>query len=133
MLENLVIQRTDNSPHINFDLEKGLLELEGECRPENVKLFFDPILEWIEKYKIELKPNRSQKTINTNFRLEYFNSSSAKYILELMNSINQIEIINLNIVVIFNWFVNTGDDDLIESGKELSLMSNIRINIIQTK
>lgn len=133
MLKNLIIQRTDNSPQINFDSENGLLELEGECRPENVKIFFDPILDWIEKYKVELKPNRSQKTINANFRLDYFNSSSAKYILELINSINQIEIINLNIVVVFNWFVNAGDDDLIESGKELSLMSQVRINIIQTK
>ena len=132
-MKNLIIDKTDNTPIVNFDVENDMFLISGDSRPENVKLFFEPLLTWIEDYKVEIKPNRKQRTVNASFRLEYFNSSSAKYIVEIIKSINQIELINLNMVVIINWFYNAGDEDMKESGEEISSLINIRMNLIQTK
>ena len=84
-MENLLIQATGITPKISFDIDQKVFEISGESRPENVKDFFDPILSWLNSYFNNLISN----DLHTfKIKLEYFNSSSAKYLLSLLKNIS---------------------------------------------
>ncbi|MCB0395617.1 MAG: SiaC family regulatory phosphoprotein [Flavobacteriales bacterium] len=53
-MEALRIPATESSPAITLDPEKGTYEIIGESRPEDVRKFYEPILEWLDKYKSSL-------------------------------------------------------------------------------
>jgi len=52
-MEKLIIEATVNSPRIVLDPEEKKFEFSGESRPENVRNFYLPVLEWLEKYDIQ--------------------------------------------------------------------------------
>jgi len=103
-MEKLIIEPTLNSPRVILDPQKNQFEFSGESRPENVRNFYLPILEWLEKYAGELSgQDKSNRTISIQiqFNLEYFNSTSAKYILDVFKAINTMS--DLGIEVSVRW------------------------------
>jgi hypothetical protein len=78
-LRPLQIEPTVKTPKINFDPEKGVLLMSGRSMPENVLDLFEPILDWVEEYC-----KYPADTTTLIVKLEYFNTSSAKCILELL-------------------------------------------------
>ncbi len=81
-MENLVIERTYNSPEIVFNYNKGELSIKGRAHPENAESTFLPIIEWIENYSENPQPQ-------TLFEidLEYFNSTASKTLLKLFSDL----------------------------------------------
>ena len=79
---------TNNTPLVLLDHNKNLIEFEGDSRPEDVQKFYSPIIEWLENYEKHLssiKDNTSRKITTTcNFKFEYFNSSSVKYVMDII-------------------------------------------------
>jgi hypothetical protein len=49
-MEKLIIEATVNSPRIVLDPDEQSFEFSGESRPENVRNFYLPVLEWLEKF-----------------------------------------------------------------------------------
>jgi len=79
MIEQLFIKGTDDTPEIIFDREIPKFEISGRSLPENVTIFFIPVFNWINTY-FENPLNETVLLIN----LEYFNSATAKKIVELL-------------------------------------------------
>ena len=50
MTKQLKIEPTNASLEIILDADKHYMSFVGESRPENVKAFFIPILDWITDY-----------------------------------------------------------------------------------
>ncbi|HRN41549.1 MAG TPA: DUF1987 domain-containing protein [Vicingus sp.] len=127
--------KTDNTPLIKLDNTKHVLEFEGDSRPENVQKFFLPIMEWLDnydKYIYYLKDvNENQLfDINCNFKLEYFNSSSAKYIMDILiflGKISKTHQVKLNV----NWYYDSIDEDMLDAGKEFEKVVGISFNYIE--
>ncbi|MFZ4413067.1 MAG: DUF1987 domain-containing protein [Bacteroidales bacterium] len=127
-MENLLIPATDITPKISFNIEQKVFELSGESRPENVRDFFDPILLWVNEYFSNLQ----SKDLHTfNIKLEYFNSSSAKYLLTLLKSIGLFYKEGANIEI--DWYFEEGDDDMKEVGEQMSEMAKIPFKFIATE
>ena len=64
-MEKFIIEPTANSPRIVLDPEKRTFEFSGESRPENVRKFYLPVLEWLEAYTGSLEALQDDaKTIN---------------------------------------------------------------------
>ena len=85
-METLRIASTKTTPEIVLDPNENLFFIKGESRPESVKDFFRPVFEWLDKYYEEIKNDKTVK-IEFNFYFEYINSSSFKYLLELMKKL----------------------------------------------
>ena len=86
-MENLDIKGSFTSPTIFFDIENLIFTIEGECRPENVLTFFQPILDWLDDLKVHAaQQNYNSKVLQFNFKIEYFNSSSAKFIFTIFKN-----------------------------------------------
>jgi len=83
-MENINIDKKDDSPRVVLDYEKGLLEFEGECYPENTFEFFEPILKWFNTY---FKDTTKETTIN--FKLSYFNSATTQVLFDIFDILDE--------------------------------------------
>ncbi|MEY5041363.1 MAG: hypothetical protein RLZZ414_911 [Bacteroidota bacterium] len=128
-MENLDIKGSFTSPTIFFDIENLIFTIEGECRPENVLTFFQPILDWLDDLKVHAaQQNYNSKVLQFNFKIEYFNSSSAKFIFTIFKKIKLLQEFGIKIEV--NWNYDELDEDLFETGKELQKILELKFNFI---
>lgn len=133
-MEKLIIDATLNTPSVILDPEKNLFQFTGESRPENVRNFYIPVLEWLENYTSEVasldKENKS-RVHEFHFNFEYFNSTSAKYILDLFKTLSNLHSEGINVLVY--WHYEEDDEDMLEVGKEMSRMSRLNFDYIKTE
>jgi hypothetical protein len=132
-MEKLIIEPTGNSPRILLDPENRLFEFSGESRPENVRKFYLPILEWLESYtKDQEKLKEAERTseLMCQFNFEYFNSTSAKYILDIFKSLNAISALGIGLDI--KWLYEEDDEDMLEVGQEMSRMSKLSFEYVKS-
>jgi len=128
-MEKLTIAPTLNTPGINLDPSGNRFELKGESRPENVRSFYLPILEWLEKFATEVSGKDGSTPLKFSFNFEYFNSTSAKYILDIFKILNSINASGKTVVV--HWHYEEDDEDMYEVGLEMSRMSGIPFEYVK--
>jgi hypothetical protein len=62
------------------------------------------------------------------FNFEYFNSTSAKYILDIFKSLNALH--SLGIELDIKWYYEEDDEDMLEVGEEMSRMSKLKFEYV---
>lgn len=133
-MEPLYIEPTEFTPKVFFDPENSVFEISGFSRPENVIGFYRPILKWLEEYNekvLSLNINFDKSILTINMKMTYFNSASSKFLLDILLEFmkfhskgNKVEI---------NWYYEEGDDEIQESGEEISDMLGYTFNFISYK
>jgi hypothetical protein len=123
-MEKLIIESTLNSPRIVLDPVTGVFEFSGESRPENVRNFYSPVLDWLEEYA-----GGSPGPGTFVFNFEYFNSTSAKYILDIFKILKSISDKTGKLKV--QWHYEEDDEDMYEVGMEMSRMSGISFEYVK--
>jgi hypothetical protein len=113
-MDSWKLKATKQTPAINFDFEKNLLELQGECYPENVVAFYTPLFSRLDEYLKDLQDN---DTFTVNIELNYFNSSSSKMLMNLFDQLEG-EVANQGKQIIVNWIYDAENDNAEEFGKE---------------
>jgi len=111
-MENIKISSTERTPEINFDFENNIFHITGESYPENVNSFYDDILGKLKNHLSEL----SDAAVELNFELIYFNSSTAKVLMELFDMMDETAEDGNKVVV--NWIYEEDDDHMEELGEE---------------
>jgi len=111
-MENLNIEATDRSPAVQFDFGQNEMKVIGESYPEDVSTFYHPIFEALDGYLADLGNGRCR----FQFELIYFNSSSAKAIMMLMEKLDEAAKSGASIEVF--WFYDEEDDTMRELGEE---------------
>jgi hypothetical protein len=123
-MENIIIKPTSNTPKVIFDPAGKIFEISGESRPFDVPSFYQPLLNWLDDFGQELLQTKNELgPFNFKFNLEYFNSLSAKYILDLCKKLSKIHSDGYQINVM--WQYEAGDDYMFESGQEMSKISKM--------
>ncbi|MBN1598897.1 MAG: DUF1987 domain-containing protein [Bacteroidales bacterium] len=119
-MEKLLREPTPYSPYVDFR-ENGILIMKGRAFPENALEFFGPLILFTEELEVE--------RIVLDLDLEYFNTASAKKLLDLMKAADGNSKVNN---VIINWRFEEGDDDSVETAEifEESL-SRAKFNYIE--
>ena len=131
----LLIDPSDFSPKVVFDPTKNLFEISGESRPENTSKFYVPLLEWLTQYQSVLYWEKDKvSNIPTKvfeFKLDYFNSTSAKFIMDVLMQLDKMAQEGYPIKV--KWFFDKRDEDMKESGEEFSkLLKKLPIEFVET-
>ena len=80
-MDALIIKEDEGTPKIVLDKNNNRFELSGNSLPEDIIGFYRPVYKWIEEYSKQ--PNQSTKLV---IKLNYFNSSSSKAVLDIINS-----------------------------------------------
>lgn len=122
-MESIRSEGNMKTPRINLDPQKGLIELGGRSTPENTENVYRPLIEWMEEY---VQSPQSSTTINISF--EYFNSSSAKYLIRFLEYINKLKENGNQYIV--NWYYE--DDELLEYGEDFQDVLELEFNYIPT-
>ena len=121
-MNSLKIEETIATPKIIFDFDNNNFVLQGCSRPEDVRGFFGPIIEWLHTFRESINDDICNKhkdnPVIFKFKFDYFNSSSAKFILDILVLINDTHAKGLNVKI--DWYYEENDDDMKEVGEELS-------------
>jgi len=117
-METLRIEQTDDSPQVILDMEDNHFELSGKSLPEDVVDFYQPVLDWLNKYS----EAPLSKTI-FNIRLIYFNTASSKLIMDILLIFE--EMVGEGHDVVIRWHSRRSDDDMQEAGKEYEEMVGV--------
>src|SRR5262245_36660798 len=111
-MTNLKIAGTERSPEIDFNFDHHQLSIRGESYPEDVAAFYGPVHQALDRYLAGL----GGKTCRFEFELLYFNSSSAKAIMKLMDRLDVAAAQGSSVVI--TWRYDEEDDTMLELGKE---------------
>jgi hypothetical protein len=122
-MEELKISPTRNTPEIVLSPD-GQLKIKGRSISENAGQFYVPVEKWLTGY---LKNPARVTTVDMNF--EYFNSSSAKIMIHLLQKIAYVSLKQKKAV--FNWYYEDGDEDILERGQFFSQVLNVKFNFIK--
>jgi len=108
-----------NSPEVILDPEKRIFTISGESRPPDVWQFYNNIISWLDDFTTSLVESGDvDKAMEFNFSFEYFNSSSAKSILDICKILSGLR--NRGIDIKVNWHYEKNDIDMLEVGREMS-------------
>ena len=126
------IAATDKTPKVTLNAENNTFEMQGNSRPENVRDFFYPIIDDLKKYFEKIDEEKLEvKAITFNFKLDYFNSASAKFISDILLIIQKYAKAGFNIKIY--WYFDDGDDDMKEVGEDFSEMISYPFNFIMVQ
>ncbi|MFY9310670.1 MAG: DUF1987 domain-containing protein [Bacteroidia bacterium] len=133
-MDALIIKATDDSPEVNFDPTTNILSISGESRPENAGKFYAPVIDWLVNFegllywrKHEMKDNSSNVVVK--FRLEYFNSTSAKNILDVLLILKRY--IDQGYKVSVEWHYDKFSEDILDTGNEFSKMTGVDFTFVE--
>jgi hypothetical protein len=125
-MDNINLEGTPKTPTVNFDANQGTLELRGRSIPENSVEFYKPINAWIEEYA------KSPKEITTfDVKLEYFNTSSSKCILDVFKLLEGINGNGTEVKV--NWYFEEDDEDMEEAGEDYQAIIPLPFKMIEVE
>ena len=113
----ILIDKTADCPYVNFS-EDGLLEIEGRSITEDVFSFWQPLVDWIEQY-IKVPAEKTKVVVY----LEYTNSSSNKYLNEMMKLLDTCAANDNSVEII--WRYEEDDESILMLGHDLDALTNI--------
>ncbi|MFA6403630.1 MAG: DUF1987 domain-containing protein [Salinivirgaceae bacterium] len=114
---------TDESPEVILDKKTNEFRFQGKSLPEDVKEFYNPILEWVEQYAMD--PN--EETV-VEFNMEYFNSASSKQILDILERFAMITEKGKKIAV--KWHYMQDDEDMEDAGESYADIVDMPFELI---
>ena len=123
-MEPLLIPPTSKTPEVRFDPEQEIFLIAGMSYPEYGREFYAPVIAWIEAYA----KNPNSKT-EFHFQFKYFNTSSAKSILSLLQKINELRVAGKDVVI--NWHYEFSDEQMIQDGENYSTLLNFPFKMVQ--
>ncbi|TAL62882.1 MAG: DUF1987 domain-containing protein [Bacteroidetes bacterium] len=129
------IEATDDSPKIILDDQNHVFLFEGESRPQHAFKFFQPVIQWLEEYgKIlfwQKEHFGKNRRMTFQFKLSYFNSTSAKFIGDILSILDNFCKEGYEVRV--KWFYHKEDSDMKESAEEyLQMMKKLPIKLVLT-
>ena len=117
------MEGTDLCPRVVLDPGKGVFELSGRSYPDDVIELYTPVFKWLKEYT-----ENPLETTEFVFRMEYFNTASAKIILDILTNFE--EMIKNGYLVKVKWYYTPEDEDMQQAGKEYAAIVEVPFELI---
>ncbi|MFC2123744.1 DUF1987 domain-containing protein [Bacteroidota bacterium] len=121
-MKDFILEETSKTPKIIFKPKSGLFEISGKSIPENSAQFFDPVISWINEYI-----SNPAATTTMIIKLEYFNTSSSKYLVEIFRKLEVL--VKSGKEVLIKWFYEEEDEDMLESGEDFKEIIKVPVEL----
>ena len=122
----LYLKQSEDTPLIHFNPNTGEFTIKGNSLPENINLFYDPVLEWLDKY-IE---NPASKTC-IKIQMKMISSASSKMFFDILGKIDLLNE-NTKSVVKVSWLYSIYDDEIREIGLDYKDIMNVPFEVVLT-
>ncbi len=117
-------EKTHSTPYILVDESIGYMKFVGESYNENALEFYREIMIWLKEY---LQTEFGLFTFDCE--MQYFNSSTAKLLLEMLMLMDNAERENNHIVI--NWICHQFNEVMVMCGEDFQLdLSKLEFNMI---
>ena len=119
----LELAPTDKTPAVTIDGARGYFGITGCSIPENADRFYSPLQDLAERYVLSPAPH-------TTLRIEliYFNSSTSKYLLDLMKVLADLHASGRSSVVL-EWCYAKDDLDMKEAGEDYRSLLDLPVKL----
>jgi hypothetical protein len=124
MIDRYEIPGTEETPGVILDKSEGIFEFSGKSLPEDANEFFSDIITWFRDYS-----NDPNKETQMSFKMEYFNSSTARKFVEIF-IILEAQISKGNPVKV-KWYYLKNDRMMEERGREFSAVVDIPFEFVE--
>jgi hypothetical protein len=127
-MENLYVNSNPELiyyPIVNFNVDTGICEISGESYMEETYVFYEPVINWLREYVNLNKP------LVLNIKLTYFNTSSSRFILEMLDVLKKYRDAKGDTKI--NWYYRAEDPDMLNEIHDVSHETGIEINVIKMK
>ena len=121
-MEDLIIPGTSKTPDVAFLVLDKKLTLTGRSIPENSIQFYEPLLNWANDF-CSSKPSN----IEVHVKLEYFNTSSSKCLMDLLKRIE-----NCECEAEVYWYFEEEDEDMQEAGEDHAAIIQLPFKLVET-
>lgn len=123
-MESIRLAGTERTPEVAFDPQSGTLRMVGCCIHENTEAFFRPLLDRAEAYV-------GQPAAHTTIQifLDYFNSSTAKYLLDLLKLFDGLHHAQPGTVEL-EWHYEADDLDMQEAGSDYKALLDMPVHLV---
>ena len=122
-MEVLSIKGTHETPEVLFDKNAGVFTISGKSLPEDVKEFYNPLINWIDEYASSPNPETLLKV-----KMDYFNTASSKMLLEIFEKFKEIHDAGHQIKV--DWYYQEDDEDMQDAGEDYADIVELPFNFI---
>lgn len=126
-MERFELEATAKTPRVLLDPSNGLLLLSGSSIHENADRFFRPIFDQVRAYL-----TAPQRTTIVRIDLEYFNSSSAKYLLDLLRIVDDGHAAGRTSASV-EWGYRSDDLDMREVGEDYRGLLDMPVRLVQRR
>jgi len=123
-MEPIIIEGTPKTPTVHFDSSQGVFKLEGRSIPENSVEFYKPLVDWLDQYKENPLPKTTVEV-----KLEYFNTSSSKCILDVFKKLEMIHKAKNDVEI--KWYYEEDDEDMLEAGEDYESIIRVPFEMIE--
>lgn len=125
-MEKLHINPTQFSPEIILDPAEWRISIRGISAPEDVRGIYYPVIEWVTEMTNTIIGNpgiTGVSGVTAEFDLQYFNSSSGKFLYDIFGELARLKGSKCSIEV--RWYHDSEDSELLEAGKDMAEHSGI--------
>ncbi len=117
------IEPSSKTPKVCLDSSQGVFEIEGRSIPENSTEFYKPVFDWLDAYI-----GSSNSETEFNFKLEYFNTSSSKCILDIFRKLEKLHESGSNVTI--KWHYEEDDEDMQEAGEDYQSIVKVPVELV---
>ncbi|HOO98457.1 MAG TPA: DUF1987 domain-containing protein [Bacteroidales bacterium] len=127
-MQRLFIEQTELTPEINFSPSEKIFMIRGVSSPEDVRALYYPVIEWIRIYADDIlesdkKVFTPDSPLTLQIDLSYFNSSSAKFLYDILMEIRRLHIGGVPVVI--EWIYENEDTDMYEAGTDIAELAEM--------
>jgi hypothetical protein len=115
---------SNDNPIILIDKANFNITIEGNSLPENPLKHYNDVFFYLN----EVEAEKSTKMIQFNIKVELFNSSSIKTILEIFSRLNELKLIGIDHKI--NWFYIEDEEESREKGELVNAIVPVNIDFI---
>jgi hypothetical protein len=123
-MKELIIEKTNSTPGVEFNHFTGHLKIEGRSIPENPGDFFERLLDWIDQYY-----KNPVDVTRFDLNLEYVNSGSSKYLLGIFRILKKKQ--DEGNQCIINWYYEEDDEAIFSLGEHYKTSVRLPFNLIE--
>ena len=117
-MSSFICEATARTPHIHLDSANATLLMAGESYPEDVTAFYAALTNAITAYFDTDNHQEGDKAFAVAIKLTYFNSSSARALMEMLDLLDGAASTGRAITV--EWYCDADDDITREFAQDIS-------------
>lgn len=116
------LEGTAKTPEVEFNDAPLSMSISGRSIPENSIEFYQPLMDWVQSHL-----TRADAELEISIRLEYFNTSSSKCLMDLLKRVEKSPV-----QARVSWYYEEEDEDMLEAGEDYDAIIDLPFRLIAT-